>query len=85
MIKKLPFGPNGRAHVLDNDLWKKKRPISIFRSFEAMLTFQNIQKFPNFHKAYLAFDSPSSRILSMSSWTFWKACNILYNLHVFYF
>ena len=51
MMKKIHFGPNGRAHVLGDELWKKNRPISNFRSFEAMLTFQNIQKFPNFHKA----------------------------------
>ena len=54
MIKKLPFGPHGREHALDNELWKKNRPISNFRSFGSMLTFQNVQKFPNFHKAQLA-------------------------------
>ena len=53
-MKILPFWPSGRAHALDDELWKKNRPISNFRSFESMLTFQNIQKFPNFHKAYLA-------------------------------
>ena len=41
MIKKLPFGPNGRAHALDDDSWKKMWPISNFEAFEAKLTFQN--------------------------------------------
>ena len=44
----------GRAWPLGNDSWKKLRPISNFEAFEAKLTFQNSQKFPNFYKAYLA-------------------------------
>ena len=54
MIKKITFRPSGRAHALDDEPWKKKRPISNFKVFEAKLTFQNTQKLPNFHKAYLA-------------------------------
>ena len=53
-MKKIPFGPNGRAYALDDDSWKKMWLISNFKAFEAKLTFQNTQKFPNFHKAYLA-------------------------------
>ena len=44
----------GRAWPLGNDSWKNLWPISIFEAFEAKLTFQNSQKFPNFYKAYLA-------------------------------
>ena len=53
-MKKIPFGPNGRAYALDDESWKKMWPISNFKTFEAKLTFQNSQKFPNFHKAYIA-------------------------------
>ena len=44
----------GRAYALGNDSWKNLWPISNFEAFEAKLTFQNSQKFPNFSKAYLA-------------------------------
>ena len=44
----------GRAYALGNDSRKNSTPISIFEAFEAKLTFQSSQKFPNFSNAYLA-------------------------------
>ena len=36
------------------------------------------------HQLHL-FDSPYSRMISRSSWTFWKACNVLYNSYLNWF
>ena len=36
------------------------------------------------HQLHL-FDSPYSRMISRSSWTFWKAWNVIYNSYLNYF
>ena len=92
MKKILPFGPSGRAHVMDDELWKNNGPISNFRSFEPMLTFQNIQKFPDFHKAYLAqFLSFAhvighfGKVLKSSNQCLWSHVILIYQSQVMVF